>query len=304
MSNGQVTEGDPLVSVIMNCFNGEKYLREAIDSVVAQTYRNWELIFWDNQSTDHSAAIVKSYTDPKIKYFYAPKHTMLYEGRNFAIEKASGDFIAFLDVDDWWISTKLECQIPLFSDLAVGLVGGNFWIENEQKASRWKAHERPAPTGWVLDELLKSYYIGLLTLVIRRAALIQLDYVCDPRFHIIGDFDLAVRLTLEWKLAYVQEPVAHYRLHGSNETGRHRARQINEWEIWLSEFGTTEPFRSSPGLPVLRVYLAYWKALNEILAGSRWTAFRLSRALPWGRLKSRLLFALLSPGFVVRRLKN
>ena len=56
----------PLVSVIMNCFNGEKYLREAIDSVLAQTYQNWELIFWDNQSTDSSAEIVKSYDDPRI----------------------------------------------------------------------------------------------------------------------------------------------------------------------------------------------------------------------------------------------
>ena len=51
----------PLVSVIMNCFNGEKYLREAIDSVIAQTYTNWEIIFWDNQSVDRSAEIFKSY---------------------------------------------------------------------------------------------------------------------------------------------------------------------------------------------------------------------------------------------------
>ena len=76
----------PLVSVIMNCFNGEKYLREAIDSVQAQTYENWELIFWDNQSTDVSAGIVKSFDDPRIYYFYAPKHTHLYEARNYAIE--------------------------------------------------------------------------------------------------------------------------------------------------------------------------------------------------------------------------
>ena len=62
----------PLMSILMNCFNGEKYLREAIDSVTEQTYTNWELIFWDNQSTDNSASIVKSYNDPRIKYYYAP----------------------------------------------------------------------------------------------------------------------------------------------------------------------------------------------------------------------------------------
>ena len=80
----------PLVSVIMNCYDGEKYLTEAIDSVLAQTYQNWEIVFWDNQSTDRSAEIIKSYTDPRVKYFYAPKHTWLYEERNYAIEKASG----------------------------------------------------------------------------------------------------------------------------------------------------------------------------------------------------------------------
>ena len=102
----------PLVSVIMNCFNGEKYLREAIDSVLAQTYQNWELIFWDNQSTDRSAEIVKSYDDPRIYYFYASQHTLLYEARNYAIEDQNGEFLAFLDVDDWWESDKLSIQLP------------------------------------------------------------------------------------------------------------------------------------------------------------------------------------------------
>ena len=95
-----------LVSVIMNCFNGEKFLREAIDSVLAQKYQNWELIFWDNQSTDSSAEIVKSYDDPRIYYFYAPQHTLLYEARNYAIQKSKGEFLAFLDVDDWWEPTR------------------------------------------------------------------------------------------------------------------------------------------------------------------------------------------------------
>jgi len=78
---------EPLVSVVMNCYNGEKYLREAIESVLTQTCQNWEIIFWDNQSTDRSAEIFKSYADPRLKYFYAPKHTWLYEARNYAIEK-------------------------------------------------------------------------------------------------------------------------------------------------------------------------------------------------------------------------
>ncbi len=98
----------PLVSVIMNCFNGEQYLREAIDSVIAQTYQNWELIFYDNQSIDNSAEIFKTYNDKRLRYFYASNHTLLYEARNNAIQYASGYFLAFLDVDDWWDPLKLE----------------------------------------------------------------------------------------------------------------------------------------------------------------------------------------------------
>ena len=109
----------PLVSIIMNCYNGETYIREELDSVLAQTYQNWEVIFWDNQSTDQSANIFKIYDDERLKYFYAPKHTLLYEARNYAIEKAAGEFFAFLDVDDWWIPEKLELQIPLFADLKI-----------------------------------------------------------------------------------------------------------------------------------------------------------------------------------------
>ena len=106
----------PLVSVIINCYNGQKYLSEAVNSVLSQTYKNWEIIFWDNQSTDGSARIFKNFEDSRLRYFYSPTHTLLYEARNYAIDQASGEFLAFLDVDDWWCPDKLEKQIPLFTD--------------------------------------------------------------------------------------------------------------------------------------------------------------------------------------------
>ena len=83
----------PLVSIIMNCYNGEVYLKESIESVLSQTYENWELIFWDNKSEDKSEKIFKSYNEKRFKYYYASQHTILYEARNFAIEKISGEFI-------------------------------------------------------------------------------------------------------------------------------------------------------------------------------------------------------------------
>lgn len=90
----------PLVSVLMNCYNGEKYLRAALDSVLAQTYQNWELVFWDNQSTDDSAAICKNYADSRIRYFYASEHTELGPARIQAFQQMRGEFVAVLDADD------------------------------------------------------------------------------------------------------------------------------------------------------------------------------------------------------------
>ena len=80
---------NPLISVIMNCHNGEKFLRQSIESVISQSYKNWELIFWDNKSNDNSANIFKSYDDNRLKYFYNSSKTTLYKARNLSIQSVS-----------------------------------------------------------------------------------------------------------------------------------------------------------------------------------------------------------------------
>ena len=96
MSNKIKSKDQPLVSVVMNCYNGEKYLKEAIESVYAQTYRNWEIIFWDNASTDNSKRIAKSF-DSKLHYFLGERTITLGAARNKALSKCNGDYIAFLE---------------------------------------------------------------------------------------------------------------------------------------------------------------------------------------------------------------
>jgi glycosyltransferase involved in cell wall biosynthesis len=99
----------PLVSVIMNCYNSDRYLKEAIQSVIDQTYQNWEIVFWDNRSTDQSAIIVTSFNDSRIKYFLADEHTGLGKARNAALAKSTGEYVSFLDCDDIWFSDKRFC---------------------------------------------------------------------------------------------------------------------------------------------------------------------------------------------------
>ena len=104
-------KSNPLVSIIMNCHNGEKYLETSLPSIFEQNYKNWEVIFWDNSSTDNSKAILKKFSDKRIKYFYSKKFNSLYKSRNLAITKAKGKYLCFLDVDDQWKYDKLFKQV-------------------------------------------------------------------------------------------------------------------------------------------------------------------------------------------------
>ena len=87
----------PKVSIIMNCLNGEKFLRDSLKSVLNQTYKNWELIFWDNLSIDNSKKILKNFKEDRFKYFCSDTFLSLYKARNNAIQKCAGEYIFFLD---------------------------------------------------------------------------------------------------------------------------------------------------------------------------------------------------------------
>ena len=102
-----------LVSIIINCHNGEKYLQQTLRSILNQDYENWEVIFFDNSSNDGSKNIFKSFDDKRFKYFYNKKKINLYDARNKAIYKAKGDFISFLDTDDIWKRNFLKKHLKI-----------------------------------------------------------------------------------------------------------------------------------------------------------------------------------------------
>ena len=100
-----------LISIIMNCKNGSKFIKSSIKSILAQTFKNWELIIWDNNSIDESKIIIKSFDDKRIKYFFSEQNNSLSKNRNDAVMISKGNFIAFLDTDDLWLPDHLELLI-------------------------------------------------------------------------------------------------------------------------------------------------------------------------------------------------
>ena len=225
----------PLISIIINCFNGEKYLDEALLSVINQSYKNWEIIFWDNQSTDLSANIFNKYKDKRLKYFYSNEHTSLYKARHLAIEKSKGDFISFLDADDLWENNKLDLLMPYFSNPSVGVVFGNIWLLKKDMKKKKIHSSKSLPRGYIYDELIKNYNLSIISNIIKKSFYLKLEKKFDERLTFIGDFDLLLRLAKICNFESIQKPVAYYRLHGKNLTTLNKEKEVEEFQLWLSE---------------------------------------------------------------------
>ena len=224
---------DKLISIILNCYNGEEFLRDALTSVVNQTYKRWELIFWDNKSSDKSKNIMKSYKNKKFKYYISKKHTSLYAARNLAIKKAKGNFIGFIDADDIWEKDKLSKQIKLFNDKKVAVVYGNSWIKKEKLNKRKIFIKEKMKNGYIHDDLIKSYNVGILTALIRKKFLKKAKKIFNDKYDIIGDFDLFIKLSIKNKFNVIQEPVATYRIHEKNLSLLKRNTEVKEFEDWI-----------------------------------------------------------------------
>ena len=211
----------PTVSVIMNCLNCEKYLREAIDSVFAQTYEDWEIIFWeDNASKDNSENIAKSYGH-KLRYFRSDVSLPLYGSRNLAVQQARGKYIAILDCDDIWLPTKLEEQIPLLErDDKVGLVYSDIILFNEKGKEKRSFEFKKPYRGNVFSELLFENFINTQTVLIRKEAFDSLDNFFDGRLIMSGDYDACLRISYGWKVDYVDKSLARYRVHRNSKSWR------------------------------------------------------------------------------------
>jgi glycosyltransferase involved in cell wall biosynthesis len=294
-------QDEPLVSIIMNCYNGEEYLEQAIESILSQSYQNWEIVFWDNQSTDNSANIFKSYYHSRFRYYYAKKHTVLYSARNYALSKCEGDLIAFLDVDDWWFPEKLRIQVPMFNNPNVGLSCGNYITVNERKNSDISlvAQYRSLPYGNVLNELFDDYFVHMSTLVIRKEALDALERPFDPRFNIIGDLEILVRLCSNWTLASVQLPIAYYRYHQNNTGYKTDLLISKEFDIWFNEIKDNEKYIKLSNFSKFENRVNFYSILQLLYEGKRWEAFGRRKLLPV-RQQIKLLISMFLPTSIIK----
>ena len=147
----------PLVSVIINCYNGEKYLKKCVQSILDQTYNNFEIIFWDNNSIDQSKNIIHGYNDSRIKYFKSKNKLFLGEARCEATKVCKGSLITFLDTDDWFLPERLDLQVKeLVQNDNIGLVFTNYYYFNDLTKKK---------KSYLLSLIRKMYLNNYLTII-------------------------------------------------------------------------------------------------------------------------------------------
>lgn len=217
---------NPRVSVIINCFNGEKFVKTAVESVFAQTFNDWEIIFWDNASTDKTGEITQSYGE-KLRYFRSESTIPLGLARNEAIAQAHGDLIAFLDVDDLWKPEKLERQTALFdANPSVALAYSDcIYVYSDGSTSRaGKFYE--FYRGDVFRKMLMDNCIVLSTAIAKRDVVLECG--CFPPLQIVEEYALFLEIARKYEVDFVDEPLAEYLYHENNGS---RKIELNLQEV-------------------------------------------------------------------------
>ena len=201
----------PLISVIMSVFNGENYLRSSIDSILNQTFHNFEFIIINDGSTDDSLAIIKSYKDPRIKIINQTNQGLVYS-LNKGVEVATGKYIARQDADDISLPSRLEKELALMlSNPRVGLVGTFFTYVNEDTLEPIQTITQPTKDIDIKRSLLLHNPFGHGSTLYKKEYFNNHALYTD-KFGPTEDFELWTRISDEYEFRIVPENLYLYRL--------------------------------------------------------------------------------------------
>lgn len=221
-------DSQPLVSVIMPSYNAEKYIAESIESVLHQTYRNWELLITDDCSCDRTPEIVQSYCqqDQRINFVVAKQHAGIAKTRNQSIARAKGQFIAFLDNDDLWVPEKIEKQVRFIVENNYAFVYSAYELMNEDGTLKGKTIK----TAGVVDynKYLRNTIIGSGTIMLDQN---QTGSLVMPDNATSDDMALWCKILKDGHQAYpIPEVLMKYRVR-SNSASANKLKAAKD--VWL-----------------------------------------------------------------------
>jgi glycosyltransferase involved in cell wall biosynthesis len=200
-----------MISVIIPTYNGKKYIGEAINSVLCQTCTDYEIIVVDDGSTDNTKEIIDN-NFPQVRYYYLP-HRGVSRARNYGIQKARGEFIAFLDADDLWLPDKLEKQIGVFNadqELMLVFTEHRFFDTNGIREATFSKKER-LMKGDVVKNIFLYSHVALPTVMVRKNVFQEIGYF-EEDLNVAEDDNLWIRIALKFRIHLLDEVLVHCRM--------------------------------------------------------------------------------------------
>jgi glycosyltransferase involved in cell wall biosynthesis len=200
----------PLVSVILTTYNRAHIVSKSLQSVLTQTYRNFEAIVIDDNSTDNTKEIITNIAckDSRVKYFRNNENKGPAGARNVGINLAKGEFIAFADDDDEWFPNKLEKQVNLLQTLPENFAvvySGFYKIIGTEKTYIPPKNIYPKE-GSILSSLLKGNFVGTPSILVRKSALLDVG-LFDEKLLMFEDWELVIRLSKKYQFKLIDEPL-------------------------------------------------------------------------------------------------
>lgn len=203
----------PKVSVIIPTYNRADFLKKAVQSVLHQTYQDYEILVRDDGSTDNTQQVISNFKDSRIRYTRNMTNIGVIQNRNNAVNNSKGKYIAFLDDDDEWLPEKLEKQMSIIEASPAklgGVYSGAYSIDT--KLGKIVKLSVPEYRGYILKHLLKNNFIMTSTLVLKKKCFEKVG-LFDPEFKSASDFDMWIRVAEKFEFDYVLSALVNYNVH-------------------------------------------------------------------------------------------
>ena len=257
------------VSVIIPAYNGAAYISQAIESVLRQEGADLEVIVVDDGSTDETQRVLERYRADVVSLYQ--ENRGMASARNRGIHASSGQYLAFVDQDDYWLDGKLTAQLALFQSRPQGglVYADTFLLQDTRYLPQTFFTLCPPHRGWVFDRLLLDSFIPIPTVVVRRECLEDVG-LFDERLRICADYDLWLRVAARYEVDYVEALLAVYRRHEGN-TSKNAELALTE-AIRVTDACLSNPMMPtvSPGLARSRLSMLRWQlGVTHLQKGNR-----------------------------------
>lgn len=241
----------PLITILMAAYNAEKTIGQAIDSVVAQTYPNWELFIVNDCSSDSTLMIAESYDDSRIHVLNNERNIGVSLSRKRGLDVANGEWIAILDSDDMWLPNKLEKQLALARSKNAELVyTGSAFIKDDGNPIDWQLH---VPDTLTYRKLLKQNLISNSSALV-RTDLYKKHYVIGDNMH--EDYAIWLGVLAGGTIAYgIDEPLLSYRIGSNTKTSDKKKSAIMNWNTYRAR-NISVPHA---------IYYMFWYTINGMV---------------------------------------